>query len=620
MMPTASIACVAGYALAQTKRVVCKTTKPEKGGAVPNVLDYLREYGDTDLRELPFNEVDNLALCQVSYLDLTGVVPGLGKGDVCVREAWEGYARMQGSEGIYTLTGMGTPLAPFVLQAMAAGRRFADARMGDFLQVMVPSRHEQFAAVRCSLGDGTTYVAFRGTDASLDGWREDFALSYEVVAAQRDALAYLCRVARGMRGRLRVGGHSKGGNLAAFAAAFSPDAVRDRVAEVWCNDSPGFDRQVVDFTRLEAIAGRTRLFSPEYSVVGALMEHVVEPVRVASADKGIGQHSMMGWQVDGCQLTPGGGLDPEAARVDVLFSQLVQSRDLAGRRAFVDDVFGALAATGATTTEEIFDLGPAAVETVVAHLGTRDPQTRGQVRDILLALGGQAVVSAVVEPFGLGRRRDADNKDAEPGVPVADGTTGEVSLEGMQRHRARRERAKARRAPVATIKAILRSEVLRSTATLVVGVLILANATENTPVLGYAMVVAAGVYAVFLLGRYVRARRAGGEADSEDLAIGILTVVPVLAVVFLKVAVSLLYNLVLGGALLVWGIKLARQEHVRGAREFVAALRHARMLDGLLAIVLGVLLLVNPTQIAAWSQLLAGAYVTWHGVWGLITR
>ena len=579
---------------------------------MPDVLDYLREHGDRSLAEEPFGEVDNLALCQVSYLDLTGAVPGLGHGDVTVREAWERYSRTQGATGIYSLTGMGTPLAPFVLQAMATGRRFAGARMGDFLQVMAPARHEQFAAMRLSLDDGTIFVAYRGTDASLDGWREDLMLSCEVVAAQRDALAYLRRVAGCTEGRLRVGGHSKGGNLAAFAVAFSPDAVRDRVSELWCNDSPGFDREVVDFSRLEAVADRTRLLTPEYSVVGALLEHVVRPEYVASADKGIEQHSMMGWQVEGTRLASGRGPAPEAARVVSIFSQLLGSRDLAGRRTFVDDVFGALAATGATTTEEFAAMGPAAVETVVSHLGARDPTTRAQVRDLLLSLGGGAVVTAVTQPFGTG----GGTSPVDAAMP----TPNEVSLEGMRRHRSRRERERSRKAPVAVLGAILGSEALRSSVTLALGVLVLSNANAQAPVLGYAMVTAVGVYGAFLLARHVMARRTGNEADPEDLALGLLTVLPVMAVVFLRVAVSLLYNLVLGGALLVWGIKLARQERVRGAREFLASLRHARMLDGLLAIALGVLLLVNPTELDLYSQVMAGLYVTWHGVWGLITR
>ena len=67
-----------------------------------------------------------------------------------------------------------------------------------------------------------------------------------------------------------MGGHSKGGNLAAFAAATCDDAVRDRIIEVWCNDSPGFEERVVPLELLHTIADRVRLFTPEYSVVGAL--------------------------------------------------------------------------------------------------------------------------------------------------------------------------------------------------------------------------------------------------------------------------------------------------------------------------------------------------------------
>lgn len=583
-----------------------------------DILDYLRELGDKPLAELPFNEVDSLALCQVSYLDLTDVVPAPGAGWVSVRQAWRRYRDLRGEEGIYGLTGMGTPYAPLVLQAMATQSRFADARMGAFVQVSAPERHEQFAAVTVALSDGTAYVAYRGTDSSLSGWREDLMLSYQVVPAQRDALSYLRRLAGTLSRPLRVGGHSKGGNLAAYAAAFLPAPERDRVREVWCNDSPGFDRQVVDFAQLEAIADRTRLLTPEFSIVGSLMEHVVRPEYVTSADGGIGQHGMMGWQVEEGQLVRGRGPLPEAARVDAILADLLQGRELAGREAFVDDVFGALEATGAATVDELADLGPVGVETVVAHLGTHDATTRSQVRDLLLSLGGEAVISAVVPAIGGREALGAGPAGSGPGG--IESHRGEASVDELRRHQGRRQRARSRMAPVAAIRSLLQTGALRGAATLAVGLLILANAGRSAPVLGYAMVSAVGVYSAFLLVRYVGAARGGEEADPEDLAIGVLTAVPVVAVVLFRVAVSALYNLVLGVALIAWGIGLARKEQVRGARDFLAALRHARMVDGLIAIALGALVLVNPTQLTWWSQVFAGVYIAWHGVWGLITR
>ena len=39
------------------------------------ILDYLDWRGDLTLEQDPFNEVDALVLCQLSYLHLNGVVP-----------------------------------------------------------------------------------------------------------------------------------------------------------------------------------------------------------------------------------------------------------------------------------------------------------------------------------------------------------------------------------------------------------------------------------------------------------------------------------------------------------------------------------------------------------------
>lgn len=68
----------------------------------------------------------------------------------------------------------------------------------------------QFAALTFRLPDGTLYLAFRGTDDTLVGWKECFAMSYAFpVPAQALAQDYLVQAAQRPR-RLRVGGHSKG--------------------------------------------------------------------------------------------------------------------------------------------------------------------------------------------------------------------------------------------------------------------------------------------------------------------------------------------------------------------------------------------------------------------------
>lgn len=71
-------------------------------------------------------------------------------------------------------------------------------------------------------------------------WQEDFHPGFEVAAAQKHAVDYLNRIIGNDVGRrYRVGGHSKGGNLAAYGVMMCRESVRDRIMEIYMNDSPG---------------------------------------------------------------------------------------------------------------------------------------------------------------------------------------------------------------------------------------------------------------------------------------------------------------------------------------------------------------------------------------------
>ncbi len=569
------------------------------------LLDYVRDCGDEGFGQRPFCEADNLALSLIVYLDLAGCVPPLRGGTVTLRHAWKEYLRLHDRNYIYSLSGLGTQLAPFVLQAMAESPRFSGLRLGGFACIESSERHEQFAALYAALPDGTAYVAFRGTDSTLAGWREDFMLSYQVVAAQRHALGYLERVAELVDDGLMVGGHSKGGNLAAFASAFAPEPVRARITDVWCNDSPGFDRAVVDFSKLAFMASRVHLFVPGFCVVGALMEHVAKPVVVHSTDPQVMQHAMTGWELDEeGNLERLTGISPDARRIGYLFDQLIKGRNLAERKVFVSDVFDALSATGAGDLEGLVALGPAGVEKVIGHLASADPDTREATRKLLTALMGEMVRSSLT-PASAG----AEDTAKEP-----------LSVEGMRRHRARQKRAQGRKAPVTFVRAILGSDLLRDYVTLGLGLLVLANAGDSAPVVAYLMVTSVAVYSVLLLARYVVAVRTGEDADIEDLLIGIITAVPAVAVLFFRVAVSALYNLVLAGGLLAWGVSVLRKKRIRSGNDLPRVLRQAGTYNALLSIALSFMLFVNPTELTHWLLLISGIYIAAQGIWGLISR
>ena len=366
-----------------------------------NMLDYLEWRGDLSLAADPFNEVDNLVLSQLSYLDLAGIVPAPGEGrPVSVAAAARRFAEThEGAANADAPGGMVSPLTPRILAAMAAGARFSGARLSRYEAVTTDD--EQFAAVCVRLDDRTTYVAFRGTDSTFAGWREDFAMSFTTVPAQRHALAYLEGVRRSTRGPLRVGGQSKGGNLAVWAAAMSSWAARRRILEVWSNDGPGFCEGALDARRYQAIAAKVHRIVPEFCVVGRLLEQAGPYEVVASSGAGVMQHSAMNWQVKGRSFERREHVSEASARLVKTFDRLLIDHDATWRERFTNAVFDSLAAGGSTMDELAAGAPASLVRVARAYLGV-DPELQQAVQDVVAAFVSESISQQLSDAGMLG--------------------------------------------------------------------------------------------------------------------------------------------------------------------------------------------------------------------------
>ena len=365
---------------------------------MPNILDYLGWRGDLTLAQDPFNEVDSLVLCQLSYLDLAGIVPGPGDGgSVTLKAAARAFADRHAADADGGAPGgLVSPLTPALLARAGASARFGGARLSRYEAHCESGAKtaEQFGAMCFALGDGTTYVAFRGTDDTFAGWREDFEMSFSVVPSQRRALAYLEGARRATWGRLRVGGHSKGGNLAIYAAAKAGWLTRRRVADVWSHDGPGFCAGTLDERAWRAVEGRVHHYVPQFCIVGQLLEQRCPSTVVASATPGIMQHSAMNWQVTGNRFERRDAIDEGARRVGEVFDGVIQGKDAEWRRRLTDAVFGSLAA-GGSTMGELADGAPASYARVArAYLGV-DPELQQAVQTVVGSLVGESFSKAL---------------------------------------------------------------------------------------------------------------------------------------------------------------------------------------------------------------------------------
>jgi len=319
------------------------------------IRDYILWRGDLTFAADPFNDVDNYIIAKLGTPDLSFLVPSVFQ-PASLRDVLDSYTRMYGEEGD-TLGALTSGQILPAMRQLPDTKRFGELTLSGFRKTIDTGRTEQFSALTVHLPDGRHYISFRGTDDTLLGWKENLLMCVEpVIAAQRSAADYLTEAAAALPGRLIVGGHSKGGNLAVYAAASAPPEVQERIDTVYSNDGPGF---LPDFLRTEGyrdIRPKVRLLIPEHSVVGTLLTQDADAVFVKSRRTGIASHDGFAWEV----LGPDFVHVPELCRSSRNFHRYIDDMTTAmsdeERRAFIDDFFGLLASTGAETITGLTEL------------------------------------------------------------------------------------------------------------------------------------------------------------------------------------------------------------------------------------------------------------------------
>lgn len=365
---------------------------------MPNLTDYLSWRGDLLLDERPLNDADALCLAALSYLDLSAALPtpqaSLPLGEACAPLLVVAQEELESR--VHSLADIDRGF----VAALSSSARFGSAAVRAYTQVSGTPGSEpgtQFAALAVDLGARLTAVAFRGTDLSLVGWRENFMLGFRVTPAQELAADYLLRELRFARDRVRrvvVCGHSKGGNLAEYACLRAPQDLQALVDRCWSFDGPGTDPEVVPASAAGRLRGRLSRVRPAYSVVGELFDRPDEPRAYVESDaRGIAQHDLMSWQTAPEGLVRAEGLDRDAETLDRAIADWMGSVGMEERQTLTDELFDALAAGGARTLDEV-GATARSVQRVAAAALTSSVSTKQVVARLLAALFGANVDAA----------------------------------------------------------------------------------------------------------------------------------------------------------------------------------------------------------------------------------
>lgn len=323
------------------------------------IIDFLNRNKDVPFSKMPLTVADILCLNEIGYITFGEVLAGdfdlskeLALHDVLLR-----YEE-QGQEIPYDF--LLTKDRVDLIKLMISSKRFEGLCLSNYVNEIDEALEKQFAAMVFRLPEiNHTQIVFRGTDDSMVGWKEDFKLTYmREIPAHRSAIAYLKNYLSTHEGQVVVSGHSKGGNLAVYAASHLPLEFQEKITCVYMLDAPGLQTSVLKSQSYQAIRSRIKGIRPEESIVGVMLEIDVPQVIVASNSFGVFQHAATNWQVD--ELTGNYVLAEKPTELSLnlqqTFKQWTDELSSQELKLLFDTLFDTLIGSGITSLNDVSGL------------------------------------------------------------------------------------------------------------------------------------------------------------------------------------------------------------------------------------------------------------------------
>lgn len=316
---------------------------PLHSGGERTITDYLLSRQE-DFDSVPFNPVDSLILSSISYLNF---------------ESYR-YESLYGNESVKLIDILrfgdyqtlvhgswmdSTDEVSDMLTALARSRRYKDLSVCFYANETSEQIEKQFSAATFLLDPKRAYIAFRGTDGTLTGWKEDFNLSFRtVIPSQTTACLYLSGVLSALPNTATVycGGHSKGGNLAEYAALTIDEGQFNRLERIFNHDGPSFLQDPSPRINDQSFQNRLHKTVPESSIFGLILEKRDDFHVVQSTASLVFQHNPLSWIVTDHDFLYQDSLNRSAQIFDRTLDRWLQSCTPQQRELFIDTMFDLL--------------------------------------------------------------------------------------------------------------------------------------------------------------------------------------------------------------------------------------------------------------------------------------
>lgn len=267
-----------------------------------NLYNYVYDSGDISFADKPFNELDALVMGVLSYLPFETVLSEKEPFQpIPLRDLIITYL------GSLNVDVMGAYYPDFTFKHIVlclhllTAKRYIHTKVIGFGCKTSEAERMQFAALGMLLDDDTLAVSYRGTDNTFVGWKENLDMAFvPFVPGEGLATGFLKDIMDEYPDKkVRIFGHSKGGNFAVYAASSVPPRYQDRILSIYSLDGLAICSEMKESDAHKRIEDRIIHFIPEQSVIGMLLDHE-KPTAVIRAhpdNEVFNQHDIYNWEV-----------------------------------------------------------------------------------------------------------------------------------------------------------------------------------------------------------------------------------------------------------------------------------------------------------------------------------
>lgn len=349
------------------------------GNLMANINDYIKWRGDLKFSsKFKFNELDSLILARFSYLIFHKI-------EMREIETIESIANkmtkfdndkfiFNGDKEMITLLGQ--------------SERFKNLKVTNYVRNNSKKLEQQFGAIVIHLSKKEMYVSFIGTDQTIYGWKEDFNMAFlDEVPCQRLGTDYLKLIAKKYwNKKIRIGGHSKGGNIAIYSALTVPKKIQNRIIKVYNYDGPGLNESIYKKYANPKLISKMETYLPQDSIVGNLFNHEEKITTISSNQTFLLEHDIFSWEVNKDNLVFSNVKINRSEKLDKAIREYFNNTTKEERKIVVDSIYEIIDASKIENVSDLLKKYPILLPKILFKYKSLSKEDRAKLLSLVNAI------------------------------------------------------------------------------------------------------------------------------------------------------------------------------------------------------------------------------------------